>query len=119
MSSAEAIHHTTSHNSNNFHQLTTSSAISSSSTISSSSEDTAVAGPLQPLNKRGQQHDGLAQQQGSVTAASATSTSGYGGHTLSGVMSADRSAKVSRCFGNTNLCMPQTLLCFKVRLCTW
>lgn len=39
--------------------------------------------------------------------------------TLSGTMGgAERSAKVSRCFGNTTLCMPQTLLCFKVRLCT-
>lgn len=39
--------------------------------------------------------------------------------TLSGTMGgAERSAKVSRCFGNTTLCMPQTLLCFKVRFCT-
>lgn len=102
-------HHQSTHNNNCHHQLTTSSAISSSSTMSSSPSDDMV-----PLNK--------SSPEGSVAKSAASLATGINGgfspNTLSGVMSAERSAKVSRCFGNTNLCMPQTLLCFKVRLCT-
>lgn len=114
------MHDHTHHN----HQLTTSSAISSSSTISSSASDDANAGPFQPLTKRYHQHNGTAgsalaaPDSSSSSASNGVSISVVEHNTLSG-MSAEHSAKVSRCFGNTNLCMPQTLLCFKVRLCTW